>query len=749
MDMQVEFRSRRLKEGISRTLNPNQELFLGSRADVSLSGVGLRPRHARLFADEAGLQIEPLDNAPTSINGKSIKGPTRVVDGDWLALGSFLLQVRVKAEAAASSFSERIYCSPSDSRIISIGRLPQCDLTIPSPLVSREHAKLLCGEGKVILQDLNSTNGTFVNGNRIAGHVALKRGDRVQIAAFAFRFTGDALEPLPASGLIRLEAHGLCKEVRDRATGRPKALLDDINLVIEPGEFVAIFGYSGSGKSTLLDALNGRRRASSGQVLYNGIDFYSGFELFRRSIGYVPQQDIVHRKISVRKALHYTARLRLPPDTLTEEIDSHIVRVLNQVGLSEKELSPIDTPSPLSGGELKRVSLAVELIANPSILFLDEVTSGLDAATDKRMMQLFAELASGQKTILCVTHTLENVEACRLVLLLHRGKMVFFGPPKEAIGYFQVSRLSDIYERIEGVSADKLAERFRGSDYYRSLVQGRISSRKDAERDRSLSVVTPKGKSRTFAQWSQLPTLIKRYIDLLLSDRRNLAMLLIQAPLIGTLIGLVFGISGTPQERAVGESRIAFMVVISAIWCGCLNSTREIVKELPIYLRERAVGLGIAPYLFSKLLPLSVLCLLQCAVLLGVVSLLASWPGYFWARLAILFLAAMAASSMGLAVSTLVDSNDKAVALVPILLIPQVILANFFVALPKFGRLVAQGTIISFSSFDAMQRMLSKEVSALVQAENSLFINVFTTCAIAVAFLLAALLGLKLKDIRT
>ena len=273
-----------------------------------------------------------------------------------------------------------------------------------------------------------------------------------------------------------MEVRGLYKEVVDRSTKQTRRLLDDISLVIEPGEFVVIFGTSGSGKSTLLDTLNGRRPATGGQVLYNGTDLYASFDAFRASIGYVPQQDIVHRKISVRHALEYTAHLRLPPDTSEEEINAYIGKVLDKVELAEKAELPIDTPAPLSGGQLKRVSLAVELVANPNILFLDEVTSGLDAGTDKRMMRLFANLAADQKTVICVTHTLENIDVCHQVVLLHKGKLVYFGPPKEAAGHFGVQRLSDVYELLESSPANLWEENYRQSVFYQTYILDRLSS---------------------------------------------------------------------------------------------------------------------------------------------------------------------------------------------------------------------------------------------------------------------------------
>ncbi len=748
MKIEVELRTRRTGRGISIGLDPNNDLSLGTEGDIVLNGKGVAARHARIFMADSGVVIAPIDQAPLAVNGKPVQSATRVNDGDWLALGSAFYQINIAGGAAPHppSAGEMPAASATQARV-SIGRLPECDFSIPSPLVSRVHAYLRMDGGQFILEDQNSTNGTFLNGERIVGSAVLKRGDKVEIATFAFLFTGDALEAIDEAGLVRLEARGVTKEVLDHTTKKPRRLLDGIDLVVEPGEFVAIFGTSGSGKSTLLDTLNGRRPANIGKVLYNGTDFYASLDLFRAAIGYVPQQDIVHRKIRVKDALHYTARLRLPSDTSDEEISSHIDRVLAQVGLDDKAMSPIDTPSPLSGGQLKRVSLAVELIANPNILFLDEVTSGLDAGTDKKMMQLFSELAAGNKTVVCVTHTLENIDVCHLVLLLHRGRIVYYGPPGDALRYFDVGRLSDVYEKIESMPAEYWADKFLNSEYYRKYIGGRIASSETPVRDAAV-LEGSAGNKGLRARFSQLATLIRRYLDLLLSDRKNLAILLLQAPLIGLLIGLVFDVSGHGPARVAGETQIGFMLVLSAIWCGCLNSTREVVKELPIYLRERAVNLGIIPYLLSKLLPLAVLCFLQCLALLGIVSVLTSWFINFAARLGILFLAGMAATAMGLAISTFVDSNDKAVAVVPILLIPQVILSNFIVHLGKIGEAIARFSVVSFASFDAIKAVLSEEVTRAAPAQYTLTVNVMTTIAITAVFLLAALLGLKLKDYR-
>lgn len=721
---------------------------------IVLQGQDVLEHHAKLIFLGNRLHVAPVGQAPVSVNGHPINQLTLLDDGDWLSLGSSLFQVNLPDHPPPSQ-SAPAQQEPKTG-VLTIGRLSECELAIPSPLVSREHARLICDEAGVVIEDLHSTNGTFVNGRILVGRAKLQPGDQIAIATFTFVFTGEALEPVDTEGHVRVEVRDLCKEVPDRSGGKAKRILDQINLVIEPGEFVAIFGTSGSGKSTLLDALNGRRPATHGRVLYNGTDLYTAFDRFRSAIGYVPQQDIVHRKISVERALEYTARLRLPPDTTSEEIKTHIARVLDKVGLTEKAALPIDTPAPLSGGQLKRVSLAVELVANPNILFLDEVTSGLDAGTDKRMMRLFADLAADQKTVICVTHSLENIDACHLVALLHRGKLAYFGPPREAPGYFGIQRLSDVYDLLETSPGDYWAERFPSSPFHKTYIADRQTESRHCAAD-NLETRPPRTVRRVLFNWSQTGILMRRYLDLIISDRRNLGILLLQAPLIATVVGLVFDTEGPLPVRAAAESQVVFILVLSAIWFGCLNSARELVKELPIYLRERSVNLRIGPYLASKILPQASLCALQCLMLLTIVSTLVSLPGDFLKRLLALFAASMAATGMGLAVSAFVDSNDKAIATVPILLIPQVVLSNAVVRLGDAGLIAAKTTMISFWAFDALKATLSGEtLSAKDLASGQLVVPVTGSygwdlamiAVIGCVFLAAALVGLKLKDRR-
>jgi ABC-type multidrug transport system permease subunit len=369
------------------------------------------------------------------------------------------------------------------------------------------------------------------------------------------------------------------------------------------------------------------------------------------------------------------------------------------------------------------------------------------------MMQLFAELAAHQKTVVCVTHTLENVDNCHLVVVLHGGRLAYFGPPAALADHFGIRRLPEVYDTLEGATAEAWAERYACSALYREYVDRRLSPHTaTAPRDPSVGVRS-RPPARWF-DWRQATILTRRYVDLLFSDRRNMAILLAQAPIIGAVIGLVFKPGTTLIERAGTESQATFMLVISAIWFGCLNAAREVVKERPVYLRERSVNLGIGPYLASKVVPLAALCALQCVVLLAVVSALLSIPGSFAMRAAALLLSALAATALGLTVSALVTTTDKAAAMVPILLIPQVVLSNAIVSLTGVTKAVAQASMISYWSFDAMKATLADEVRAatdmtgrhLVPLEGSYTGDMLMLGVFFSVFLLAALVALWRQD---
>src|SRR6266850_6033022 len=168
-------------------------------------------------------------------------------------------------------------------------------------------------------------------------------------------------------------------------------------------------------------------------------------------------------ELTVYRALYYTALLRLPNDTDKKELRTRIDEVMDQMELGVHQHTLIRN---LSGGQIKRVSLGAELVARPCLLYIDEATSGLDAGTEARMMRLFRQLAEEGKSLICITHNVDNVDRCHLVLVLARGKLIYYGPPAEAPAFFQVERISEIYDRIAERGLEQWEAQFQRSEYY-------------------------------------------------------------------------------------------------------------------------------------------------------------------------------------------------------------------------------------------------------------------------------------------
>jgi ABC transport system ATP-binding/permease protein len=438
-----------------------------------------------------------------------------------------------------------------------IGRSPEADIYLPHSTISRLHAELDLLPGGLQIRDRHSVNGVLLNGRRIQEATLLKDQDRVGIGPFLFHLDDDRLEIIDNSRSLRLQARNLEKIVRD-PSGKPKKLLDNISLVIEPGEFVSLLGPSGSGKSTLMDCLNGRRPATSGLLLANGENFYLHYSSFRQSLGYVPQKDIVHTELTVYRALYYTALLRLPSDTDRKELRTRIQEVIEQMELVNHQHTLIRN---LSGGQIKRVSLGAELIARPCLLFIDEATSGLDAGTEARMMRLFRLLANEGKSVICITHNVDNVDLCNQILILMRGKLVFYGPPAEALTLFQVSRISEIYDQLQTREPAAWERLFMESSLYQVFVQKRLAATErmqewsedeeesEPEEDSGSAVFTPLLKAvSALPSPSKLPmphnsqfwVLVRRNLELLWRDPSTLRLLLLQAPLVALFILLGF-----------------------------------------------------------------------------------------------------------------------------------------------------------------------------------------------------------------
>ena len=627
---------------------------------------------------------------------------------------------------------------------ITLGRLQDNDVVLNHPQVSAHHARLTQEQGSYLLTDLNSTNHTYVNGLRVTSQLLQPR-DEVRIGPFRFIYTTTELTQYDESESIRIDALDL-KKVGNNQT----VLLNDISLSIPARSFVALVGGSGAGKTTLLDSLSGLRPAQEGTVFYNGQDYYSHLAAFSTQLGYVPQEDIIHRDLTVERALYYAAKLRLPRDFTEAQIEQRIDEVLDDVEIKHRRSLLI---SRLSGGQRKRVSIALELLAKPSVFFLDEPTSGLDPGLDRKMMLLLRKLADKGHTILLVTHATNNINVCDYVCFLAAGgNLAYFGPPEEAKTYFGQPDFAEIYSLLDPGddrprTPVEAGEKFRQSYTYQKYISDPLEQKPETNTQREQQ---PAGSlSRRGNGWRQFLLLTQRYLELLKNDRVNLAILLLQAPIIGLLLlVLIKGVGAggfdpgniiqcpstsaivaqggypdvpTPANPVVSKSctrvvnfltdnplgkayahlrggvnkalqdfivsgpgeasSVLFLMTFAAIMFGCVNAIREIVKETPIYKRERAVNVGILPYMFSKIVVLTVLCLLQSLVLIVCVSVFDPFHHSiflppFLEIYTSLTLTSLAGLMLGLMVSALAPNSDRASGLVPLLLLPQVIFSG-------------------------------------------------------------------------
>lgn len=739
------------------------EVGRGREARLRIDDPTCSRKHFSLAPVPAGWEVKNLSQQNvTQLNGQPLGGAARLLaHGDRILAGKTEFVFLADDQPASSPpapdplggptlqagpLSEQLAEVPGIQGELTvrartrIGRDEGLDLRLPHPHVSRVHAELVVDRNGVNLRDLGSANGTWLNGARLLRPALLRPGDQVGIGPYQLLFTGKTLRYRTAEGNLTLVAEGLTRRVRDDA-GREVLILDDVSLVIRPNEFVALLGPSGSGKSTLMGALSGRVPASQGRVLVNGDDLYRQFEALKRNLALVPQRDVVHGGLTVWSALRYTARLRLPADTSPAEIDRVVEHTLESLGLTERKDTRI---AALSGGQVKRVSLANELIARPSLLFLDEVTSGLDEQTDREMMQCFRRVADSGKTVVCITHSLGNVDrTCDLVVFLTRGgKLAFFGSPAEALGWFQVERLGDVYDALETRSAAEWQRMYRESPLHATYVTGRLAAQPAPSAREQVRPRRPLGlRAREGAR--QLGILAARQARILAADRPALAFAAGQAALVALTLWVFFGDLGrhADLQRAAESANLLFLLATSAIWMGCNNAAKEIVKERDIFSRERDVNLEPLSYYLSKCVVLGALGLLQGLLLLGVARGACGLEGGGRSQLLVLNLALASGMTLGLMISAASSSSDMAVTIVPMALIPQVIFAGGIGPLEGVARAVAHLAIPNFWAFEALKATLPEALSGQVHPATQLAVLGQVRSLPAAVSMLGALTG--------
>jgi ABC-type multidrug transport system ATPase subunit/pSer/pThr/pTyr-binding forkhead associated (FHA) protein len=714
-------------------------LYDGDRIQLGMGGPILRfvdPAHpAPAGARTPGQRVAGAA-APVGAPAVPVSGPLAEVAGMHTMIvkpGTGSLQPGTPAPGGAQPqlLLQRGFDGKST---LSIGRGPDNDIHLDGLQISNRHARLLNSGGTVMIEDAGSTNGVYVNGARITGRRPITNRDIVQIGPFVLQADAQrGVAVFDTRSKTRIDVIDITKEVTNRSGGGKIKLLDDVDLTIQPNEFVGLLGPSGAGKSTLMDSMNGMRPATAGHVLINNLDLYQHLDSLKQSIGYVPQDDIIHRELTVYRTLYYVARLRLSRDVSSAEIDQIVNEVMDVTGLSERRDVPV---GQLSGGQRKRVSIAVELVTKPSVIFLDEPTSGLDPATEEKIMKLFRQIAESGRTVILTTHAMENVKLFDKIVVMMRGKLVWYGPPMEALAHVKADSFKDLYDKLEGPINERTAKmgqlppnatkeqkaaykrqkeqiseevaeewkrRFQQTPQYQNFVVKPLSGlRRDAQ------TVAPARRRATVTdsvrQWA---TLARRYMEVLGRDKLNMLILFGQAPIVAFLTYLVVSNTATRDFPF-------FVIALVAVWFGTSVAAREIIRERAVYNRERMVNLGLLPYVGSKLFVLSIIVGVQCFLLIGTLKLfhlagLMKLPGNpvlvgDTLQVFVMILTGMVGIALGLLVSAVVKTSEMATSLVPLILIPQILFSGL-VGVPQGMSKVIGLAMPATWSFDEMKRL--------------------------------------------
>ncbi|OBI23789.1 ABC transporter ATP-binding protein [Mycobacterium sp. E2238] len=569
---------------------------------------------------------------------------------------------------------------------MTIGRAAENDIVVSDVLASRRHATLVRTPLGTEIRD-NSINGTFVNGTRV-GSAILSDDDVVTIGNVDLVFRDGTLTPRSEAAT---RTGGL--EVRNvrYVVDNGKQLLDDISLVARPGTLTAVIGGSGAGKSTLARLIAGYTTPSSGSVTFEGHDIHAEYASLRSRIGMVPQDDVVHRQLTINQALGYAAELRLPPDTSKSDRAKIVAQVLEELDLTKHAETRVDK---LSGGQRKRASVALELLTGPSLLILDEPTSGLDPALDHQVMMMLRQLADAGRVVIVVTHMLSYLETCdQLLLVAPGGKTAYCGPPDQIGEAMGTTNWAKIFTKV-GADPDEANRRFVEQRDAEKRPQKLVPDRADEPGTLGEPVHTSVRR--------QISTVARRQIRLVVADRAYFVFLALLPFILGSLSLTVPGgngfhlpgaNAGTPDEAA----QILALLMPAAAFMGTALTIRDLVGERPIFQREQAVGLSTTAYLLAKTAVYCGFAVLQSAIITAIVVIGKSAPargavllGHSTLGATVELFATVAATCvasaiLGLAISSLVRSSEQIMPLFVVTVMAQLVLCGGMV--PVTGRL--------------------------------------------------------------
>ena len=745
----------RLAAGTGKPAQFRRPLVMGAEAacDLVFDHPAISRSHAEVISTPRGLMLMDGVALPTGgrkpsrngtwVDGARIGSAVLLHPGSQIRLAVFQVPQRIVRSwwsdepigAPAALAAQRAAATLPPSGTIDIGRDDDNDIVIPETAVSGRHARLEVVGGSWFIEDLGSRNGTFVDGVRVQGRTAIHEGSHVVIGNVPLDLSKGLVvaNAAAANRGIRLRANDVLFQVPNHRRGiaepdsflgrfkirsreilaglglyaaRQKTLIEPMTVALGPGEVIAVMGASGAGKSTLLKMLNGHRQTSDGEVLADGLPLRDNLAHFAHRVGYVPQDDVMHRTLSVGQVMEFSGRLRMPGDSLVQ-VGERVDQVLTDLNLLKQKNVKVGDAliRGISGGQRRRLNMAMELLRKPELLILDEPTSGLDSSSTEEVLDICKRLAEDGCTVIMTIHQPGEGAIRRIdnLLLLGKdqggdrgGELIYLGPFDGVRSYFeskqdavdsnQYPNVADFALEVASKHDDipGLSVTYEGSAERSEYFNLRSEARKEGDEARRAS------KIKAVPFFRQLGALSERALLLKLSDWRSLIVQLAQPVILVLLMAFLFEdvlagvtspVEGQPQGTfdPIPMQQALFMLSAGALWLGCSNAAREIVSERAIFLRELHWGVSPFAYLLSKFGVQSLLVALQMAVLAmagPLVGLPGGWGG--WPLLfATLLGAALVGTGQGLILSARSRSELMAVSLVPLTLLPQLLLSGF------------------------------------------------------------------------
>ena len=725
----------------------------GASSDIVVKNNSVSRLHCRFSINEdMDWFLEDLDSTHgTFVSNQKIN--SKVISKNFSGkLGGFH-GVEFSVQIIKSETNSSIKKQPEESEIdfvqgpriplkqrVRIGRDRRNDWRIQDLEVSDFHAEInMVTAGQYEIVDLKSINGVYVNGIKTRRR-KLNQGDVITLGNVKRRFTLDGLELLEVQKGARVELKNVSYVTQDGVF-----LLKNINLNLGPSTLTAIVGPSGAGKSTLMDVITQKKLCSYGTMNIGDDDLES---FTSAKVGFVPQADILHTKLTVKQALLYGADLRFPSSVSKKEKEDRVDEVLKLVELEQRANLRIDR---LSGGQRKRCSIALELLSKPDLLILDEPTSGLDPGLDLHFMELMRNLTNSGQTVVVVTHAIDNVDICDNVVLLRTGgTLAYAGPPTTVASVLKESNWAKIFRAL-------------------STPEEVDTSRIEREVPKAENqILEPQSQQNVI---SQTVTLMKRYMAVIAADKFYVALLVV-LPLVLGFIGFAAG-TDSGFDLGVGRSgqpiinpqaqMLALILILGCVFVSLSTSIQEIVKDKDIRTRERRIGVRTSTYLASKAIVLGVISTLQILLFYNLTTFgrsTGSNPLVFDQSKnelqLICILLGIACMLLGLVMSTLISSQEQGMPTLVLLTMIQVIISG---ALPiRLDWLINSTGLINPAYWGMNAIGASTDLNIVTglygerskvrwnALEENYTIPVLILCVFTVLFLFAAYFSLNRKE---